>query len=127
MARLTDGRYDEIRVDEKNLAFTVRAPETGTFVSAGQLSQGTADQLFLAARLGLVRLVTMDRRPPLILDDPFVTFDAERAERAVRLLKEVAASEGFQVLLLTCSERFDPLADAVVVLPGPVSVPLVTA
>jgi DNA repair exonuclease SbcCD ATPase subunit len=127
VARLTDGRYDQIRVDEKSLAFTVRAPETGTFVSAGQLSQGTSDQLYLAARLGLVRLVTMDRRPPLILDDPFVTFDAERAERAVRLLREVAASEGFQVLLLTCSERFDPIADAVVVLPGPASVPLVTA
>jgi DNA repair exonuclease SbcCD ATPase subunit len=127
VARLTDGRYDEIRVDEKSLAFAVRAPETGTFVSAGQLSQGTSDQLFLAARLGLVRLVTMDRRPPLILDDPFVTFDAERADRAVRLLKEVAASEGFQVLLLTCSERFDPIADAVVVLPGPASVPLVAA
>lgn len=127
VARLTDGRYDEIRVDEKSLAFAVRAPETGAFVSVGQLSQGTSDQLFLAARLGLVRLVTMDRRPPLILDDPFVTFDADRAERAVRLLKEVAAAEGFQVLLLTCSERFDPLADAVVVLPGPASVPLVVA
>lgn len=127
VARLTDGRYDQIRVDEKSLAFTVRAPETGTFVSADHLSQGTSDQLFLAARLGLVRLVTMERRPPLILDDPFVTFDTDRAERAVHLLKEVAAADGFQVILLTCSERFDPLADAVVVLPGPVTPPLVAA
>jgi uncharacterized protein YhaN len=127
VSRLTDGRYDEIRVDEQSLAFTVRAPETGTFVAADDLSQGTADQLFLAARLGLVRLVTMERRPPLILDDPFVTFDADRADRAVRLLKDVAAQQGFQVILLTCSDRFDPLADTLVELPGPASVPLVTA
>jgi energy-coupling factor transporter ATP-binding protein EcfA2 len=92
-------------------------------VEVGQLSRGTADQLFLTARLGLVRLVTMDRRPPIILDDPFVTFDDERAGRAIELLKEAAAEQGFQVLLLTCSDRFDDLADDVVVLEGPTVVP----
>ncbi len=119
IARLTDGRYDDIEVDERNLAFRVRAPETAEFVDVRQLSQGTADQLFLTARLGLVRLVTMDRRPPLILDDPFVTFDTTRSERAVRLVKQFAAEQGFQVLYLTCSDRFDKLADELVVLPGP--------
>ena len=121
ISRVTDGRYDEIVVDEKSLAFQVRAPESGELVSVDELSQGTADQLYLAARLGLVRLVTMDRRPPLILDDPFVTFDGPRAERALRLVKEVAAEQGFQVLFLTCSNRFDALADKLVVLPGPSS------
>ena len=105
--RVTGGRYREVRVDDQSLAFRVRAPETGTLVDARQLSQGTSDQLFLAARLGLVRLVTMDRRPPIILDDSFVTFDEERAQRALELLKEVATEQGFQVLLLTCSDRFD--------------------
>jgi DNA repair exonuclease SbcCD ATPase subunit len=119
ISRMTEGRYDEIEVDEKTLAFQVRVPETGELVTVDELSQGTADQLFLAARLGLVRLVTMDRRPPLILDDPFVTFDGQRADRALRLVKEVAAEQGFQVLFLTCSDRFDALADKLVVLPGP--------
>jgi uncharacterized protein YhaN len=119
VARVTGGRYHEVQVNEQNLAFTVRTPETGALVDVSLLSQGTADQLFLAARLGLVRLVTMDRRPPIILDDPFVTFDDERAERALGLLKDVAAEQGFQVILLTCSERFDALADALVVLDGP--------
>lgn len=119
ISRVTDGRYDEIEVDEKNLAFTVRAPETGELVSVEQLSQGTADQLYLTARLGLVRLVTMERRPPLILDDPFVTFDTARGERALRLVKEIAAAQGFQVLFLTCSNRFDALADELIVLDGP--------
>jgi DNA repair exonuclease SbcCD ATPase subunit len=118
-AMVTGGRYAEIQVDEKSLAFKVRAPETGQFVDVEQLSQGTADQLFLAARLGLVRLVTMDRRPPLILDDPFATFDAERAERALRLLKQVASGHGFQIILLTCSDEFDALADELVVLAPP--------
>jgi len=119
ISAITDGRYDEIEVDEKTLAFKVRAPESGELVDVSQLSQGTADQLFLAARLGLVRLVTMDRRPPLILDDPFVTFDAARGKRALRVVKQFAHEHGFQVLYLTCSDRFDDLADELVVLPGP--------
>lgn len=123
ISRVTEGRYDEIEVDERNLAFTVRAPESGELVSVDQLSRGTADQLYLAARLGLVRLVTMDRRPPLILDDPFVTFDRSRGERALRLVKELAAEQGFQVLYLTCSSRFDTLADELVVLEAPPSHP----
>jgi uncharacterized protein YhaN len=119
ISRVTDGRYDEIEVDEKNLGFKVRAPETGELVSVDTLSQGTADQLFLAARLGLVHLVTMGRRPPLILDDPFVTFDRSRGERALRLVKDLAAEQGFQVLYLTCSNRFDALADELVLLGAP--------
>jgi uncharacterized protein YhaN len=119
VARITGGRYRDVQVDDQTLRFRVRAPETGELVDVEQLSQGTSDQLFLAARLGLVRLVTMDRRPPIILDDPFVTFDEERARRALELLREVALEQGFQVILLTCSERFDGLADELVVLEGP--------
>jgi uncharacterized protein YhaN len=61
--------------------------------------------------------VTGDRRPPLILDDPFVTLDDGRAPRALELLREVAAD--FQVIYLTASDRYDTLADRVVVLDGP--------
>ncbi len=35
------------------------------------------------------------------------------------MVKEFAGEHGFQVLYLTCSDRFDALADALVVLPGP--------
>jgi uncharacterized protein YhaN len=78
------------------------------------------DIVYLAARLGLVRLVTGDRRPPLLLDDPFVTLDDDRATRALELLRALAAD--FQVLYLTCSPRYDDVADAVVVLDGPAAV-----
>jgi uncharacterized protein YhaN len=121
IAAITDGRYDDIAVDERSLALKLHAPETGELIDVEQLSQGTIDQVFLAARLGLVRLLTLDRRPPLILDDPLATFDSIRGERALRTLKEFAGQHGLQVLYLTCSDRFDALADALVVLPGPSS------
>jgi hypothetical protein len=119
IAAITGGRYVDVIVDEKDLAFKVVTPEHAQPVGVEALSRGTADQLYLVARLGLVRLITMDRRPPLILDDPFVTFDAERAERALRLVRDVAADQGYQVLYLTCSDRYDALADKVVLLEGP--------
>ena len=68
---------------------TRRSAATGSPVT--ELSQGTLDVVYLAARLGLVRLVTGDRRPPLVLDDPFVTLDDARAARALELLREVAS------------------------------------
>jgi uncharacterized protein YhaN len=86
-------------------------------VPVTDLSQGTLDIVYLAARLGLVRLVTGDRRPPLVLDDPFVTLDDTRASLALGLLRELAAD--FQVIYLTTSDRYDHLADSVVQLPGP--------
>jgi DNA repair exonuclease SbcCD ATPase subunit len=115
--RVTAGRYRRVQVDDENLALRVYAPERGDWVDVSTLSQGTLDTVYLAARIGLVRLVTGDRRPPLVLDDPFVTLDDERAIRALDLLREV--SNDFQVIYLTTSDRYDAKADAVVVLDGP--------
>jgi len=120
IARVTGGRYRRVRVDDTNLGIEVFSPERSDWVPVTDLSQGTLDVVYLAARLGLVRLVTGDRRPPLILDDPFVTLDDERAPRALELLRLVSAD--FQVIYLTTSERYDALADSVVVLPGPTAV-----
>ena len=117
IARLTGGRYRRVSIDDQTLDIQVWAPERGDWVPASRLSKGTIDQVFLAARIGLVRLVTQDRRPPLILDDPFVTFDDTRAARAALLLREI--SSDFQVIYLACSNRYDGLADSVVELPGP--------
>jgi len=122
MARITGGRYDRVRVDENDLGITVWSAEREAWIDASALSKGTGDQLYLAARLGLVRQVTQDRRPPLVFDDPFVTFDDERALRAVALLRELAADH--QVLYLTCSDRYDPAADAVITLAAPGIVPV---
>jgi DNA repair exonuclease SbcCD ATPase subunit len=120
VGRITNGRYRRISVDDRTLDIRVFSPEKGDWVDVGELSQGTVDQIYLAARIGLVRLVTGDRRPPLVFDDPFVTFDDERAVRALGLLHDLARD--FQVIYLTCSNRYDAVADAVVKLPAPMGV-----
>jgi DNA repair exonuclease SbcCD ATPase subunit len=129
LAAVTGGRYRRVRVDDKSLEIEVHAPEKDDWVPVSSLSQGTLDLAYLVARLGLVRLVTGDRRPPLVFDDPFVTLDDGRAARALGLLKGIASD--FQVIYLTTSPRYDDAADAVVVLDGPTSVdstaPVVTA
>lgn len=119
LAAVTEGRYRRVRVDDRTLDIEVLAPEKADWVSVSSLSQGTVDLVYLVARLGLVRLVTGDRRPPLVFDDPFVTLDDTRAARALGLLRAVAAD--FQVIYLTTSARYDEAADAVVVLDGPTS------
>jgi DNA repair exonuclease SbcCD ATPase subunit len=118
--RVTDGRYRRVAVDDKTLDIRLYAPELGDWVDVTSLSQGTLDLVYLVARIGLVRLVTGDRRPPLILDDPFVTLDDARATRALDLLRDV--SRDFQVIYLTTSDRYDASADAVVQLAGPTEV-----
>lgn len=125
LATATDGRYRRVRVDDRTLDIEVHAPERGDWVPVSELSQGTLDLVFLIARLGLVRLVTGDRRPPLVFDDPFVTFDNARAARALELLKSL--STDFQVIYLTTSDRYDAAADAVVELLGPTAVDNVPA
>ncbi len=118
--RVTAGRYRRVQVNDEDLGIKVFAPERDDWVDVSSLSQGTLDLVYLAARIGLVRLVTGDRRPPLVLDDPFVTLDDTRAERALALLKGI--SNDFQVIYLTTSDRYDSTADAVCVLEGPTAV-----
>jgi recombinational DNA repair ATPase RecF len=120
LERVTGGRYRHVRIDDKTLDISVLAPEKGDWVEVTALSQGTLDLIYLTARLGLVRLVTGDRRPPLVFDDPFVTLDDLRAARALELLREIASD--FQVIYLTTSDRYDAAADTVVELPAPTAV-----
>ena len=117
VARITDGRYRRVRIDDDSLDISVVAPEKGDWVDVRDLSDGILGQVYLAARLGLVRYATGDRRPPLVLDDPFVTFSDTHAARGFELLRELTAEH--QVIYLTATDRYDPAADAVVELPGP--------
>jgi hypothetical protein len=114
--QVTGGRYDKVQVAD-GLEISLWSPESGDWVPVERLSQGTIDQVYLAARIELVRLVTQDRRPPLIFDDPFVTYDDERAARAVDLLRGLAGDH--QILYLTTSTRYDAVADKVIELPAP--------
>lgn len=120
VTQITDGRYRRVRIDDETLAISVVAPEKGDWVDVRELSDGTLGKVYLAARLGLVRYATGDRRPPIVLDDPFVTFDDTHAARAFTLLRELTVDH--QVIYLTATDRYDPAADTVVELPGPTAV-----
>jgi uncharacterized protein YhaN len=75
------------------------------------LSRGTAEQLYLALRFGLVK--EFSRRSeslPVVMDDILVNFDPERAEEAARAIAELADEN--QVIVFTCHPRTADLLKA---------------
>jgi len=48
----------------------------------------------------------------MLLDDPFVTFDARRLDKAMEVLKDF--SRGQQVIIFTCGDEYDRYANRVV-------------
>lgn len=100
-AALTQNRYDRVLLD-RTLALS--AGETG---EAGlhetlALSTGTADQLYLAARLAICDLL-LPQAAPLVLDDALLTFDDKRMRAAMALLSQIASRR--QILLFSCHTR----------------------
>ena len=68
------------------------------------LSQGTADQLWLAVRLAVCDLaLPLEEKCPLVLDDALVNFDDERVVPALQLLQKLAQDR--QILLFSCHDR----------------------
>ncbi|MGH2512728.1 MAG: ATP-binding protein [Candidatus Limnocylindrales bacterium] len=120
IGRMTRGRYRRIAIDDETLAIRAFAAERDDWVPVETLSDGTAEQILLAARIGLLGYVTGGQLPPLILDDPFAGYDDGRAASSIDLLRELAA--GQQIVYLTASNRFDAAGDTVVTLPGPTAI-----
>lgn len=112
ISMITSTRYGKVKVDSETLNVSVYSPEKRDYVDVQNLSRATIDQIYLAARLGLVKLISGNKKPPLLLDDPFVTFDDKRLEATMELLIEI--SKEYQILLFTCSNRYDPYADKVI-------------
>lgn len=105
---LTCGKYDEVEVFWGNeISMKVKERGTNTFREIDNnrsLSRGAIQQLYFAIRLSLIKILTGDRKLPLILDDPFVDFDSYRLKEALAIIKMLLA-EGFQCLLFTCHNR----------------------
>jgi DNA repair exonuclease SbcCD ATPase subunit len=114
IAHITENRYYKVRVDEGTFEIMVWSGEKRGEVEPEMLSRGTVDQIYLAARLALVEIICGDRHPPLLLDDPFVTFDSRRLDRAMEVLKDF--SRGRQVIIFTCGDHYDAYADHMVCL-----------
>jgi len=110
----TNGKYQRVRVSKDDLEFWVYSDEKGDWASPRELSGGVIDEFYLALRLALVRLIFGDKRPPLILDDPFVNFDAVRLASTLDFLKTLA--EEHQIVMFTLNDAYDAVADNIVLL-----------
>lgn len=100
---ITAGRYNRVLLSRD---FSLSAEPAGDPVgrSIRLLSQGAADQLYLAVRLAICDMVLPEeKRVPLILDDALVSFDDDRLHAALDYL--LAESEKRQILLFSCQKR----------------------
>ena len=71
---------------------------------AALLSQGAADQLYLAVRLAISDMVPpAENAVPIVLDDALVNFDDGRMAAALDYLVELSKTR--QILLMTCQSR----------------------
>jgi exonuclease SbcC len=98
---MTDGRYARLVAEEQEGKPVLRAlREDGVRIGIEAMSEGTADQLYLALRLAALELRRSSHpQMPLILDDALITSDDQRAKRILQALARFAV--GGQVMLFT--------------------------
>lgn len=95
---LTGGRYVDIQLDKK---LKVKR-ENGKKFDVEYLSRGTSEQLYFALKLAFVEQVADKIALPILIDDAFVNFDAQRTNYIVKLLEELAKKT--QVLIFTARQ-----------------------
>jgi uncharacterized protein YhaN len=84
--------------------------EDGRIVPLGGLSRGTAEQLYLALRFGLIEHFADEAEPlPIVMDEILVNFDAARSATTAAAVRTLA--ERHQVLYFTCHEATARLLD----------------
>lgn len=96
---LTDGSYVKIIPQVSGSGFLIERNDH-VFFEANEMSQATAEQVYVSIRLALAA-DHYDRYPfPIIIDDSFVNFDHNRTARTIKLLREM--SNNNQILIFTC-------------------------
>lgn len=101
MKILTADRYTAMQL-YTNFEATCRRDNSAVEMDKLRLSTGTRDQLYLALRLAVCKVLldNPNESVPIVLDDPFVNYDDQRAACGMKLLREIARER--QVILLTC-------------------------
>ncbi|MGE0608757.1 MAG: ATP-binding protein [Pirellulales bacterium] len=111
-AELTGGAFQGLRADTdedgKQVLLGVRE-KTAETVRVEQMSDGTADQLYLALRLAsLERYREQHDPPPFIVDDILIRFDDGRSLATLRALAQLA--QRMQVIFFTHHQHLLDLA-----------------
>jgi uncharacterized protein YhaN len=97
---MTEGRYVRVIAPLDGGDIQVERAD-GVRLAPQSLSRGTAEQLYLAMRLALVREYANHVDPlPVVFDDIFVNFDPDRSRNTFKALSELCTTH--QVLLFTC-------------------------
>lgn len=86
----------QVELDED---FRLTVVIDGRPVAPVQLSHGARDQLYIALRLGIARLLAAEVVLPFVFDDPFLNCDAERLAKIQASLQALATER--QVILLS--------------------------
>jgi len=115
LAVFTNDKYKQVRrVNKEALEFWIYSDEKGDWVKPEELSGGVIDEFYLAFRLALAGLIFGDKKPPLILDDPFVNFDSVRLANTLNFFKTLASD--YQIIIFTLSDLYDNAADNIILL-----------
>ncbi|MEG2119739.1 MAG: hypothetical protein RRY53_05235, partial [Pseudoflavonifractor sp.] len=103
LSALTGGKYSRLALtrDFEALAEERDSPLPRRTIL---LSQGTAEQVYLAVRLAVSKLALPAEDPaPLVLDDVLDSFDDGRMALALDCLQDLAGTR--QILLFSCHSR----------------------
>ncbi len=99
-SQMTGGRYTRLLAPPGD-SKVVMELANGSRRETHELSTGTAEQAYLALRLGFVHEFSQRSEPlPLVMDDIFVNFDPQRSKAAMREVLKL--TDRHQVLLFTC-------------------------
>lgn len=104
VSKITDGKYQDVRLDE-NLHVMVR--DGDSYVGMEYLSAGTMEQIYLAVRLSVARLLCRDKMP-LIIDDIFANYDEHRLINTLDCLKTIDTE---QIILMTSNSHIGDMLD----------------
>ena len=112
-SRLTDHRFErlttQVSENDRKVLAAVRGG-SGKLVEVDGLSDGTADQLFLALRLAAIQEhLTQSETVPCIFDDVVVNFDDGRSRTVLQVLADMARRS--QILLFTHHDHIVKLAE----------------
>ena len=99
LAFLTHGRYRKIILEQNGDGLSLERSD-GLNFKAEEVSRGTAEQIYVSLRLALADHTFVEDPFPLIIDDSFVNFDANRTKRMLELLLQVSKKR--QILFFTC-------------------------
>lgn len=106
LASITDGKYENVSVDG---TFSVTVNADGAYRELEYMSGGTADAVYLALRLALVRILYRSTMPPMMFDEAFSHMDDARAASVTEMLTTGCVP---QSLIFTCQSREGKVLDS---------------